>query len=505
MNEFLKLIDERIEKKSSKIETKSQFAVVQSVNDDLVEVRFSDDTVYSIPNRSGTFVNIGDTVKVEYQGNAINSQTAYIRDTQNNMVVCSQDEYDINTAKDNVLYFIEGSEGGETPYATKRYVDTQDKKNISKLEYTTANGKLECFNTNNESLGFVTIESGSQLTKTVEGTIINITDGEIGTPFNSVYIEKSSNMLDDILVIDEMLNGTASEIGVVELGTFNVKKNIDYGFQISSTLTQQEAASTYGAICYITDTPVDSNGNITGRIYWSNPISTNEVHLYPDFLSVYGENTTVYVYFKIGNPNAVVSNLKIEGKIAAEKYYTDIKYADLSISTAPAFIQYKIPIGETVTIYDFVHKYSNEQLTNIDNCQMTINYNLLNEQVSMICGLISNSVSKVEWNTSITTLTYDINTSFTETKDYTIFIGNCLSNAKTFFMIDIIDTQGILTKAVSYGIIGNHLPLFTIINTSSGTYIKSDGTQATYRATSTSDIVTTGLKIQVRITKYTRI
>ena len=108
MNELLKIIDERIEKYIRKNKViNSKPAIVKTVDNDMATVTVVDTGfTYTLPNRSGTFLNIGDEVQVYYKGNTINERSAYINVSHNCSVVCSSTEFDINNAKDNILYFI---------------------------------------------------------------------------------------------------------------------------------------------------------------------------------------------------------------------------------------------------------------------------------------------------------------------------------------------------------------------------------------------------------------
>lgn len=108
MDELLNLIDDRISKYLGKIKTiDSKPAIVKSVQDNMVTVTVLDTQIdYNLPNRSGTFINIGDEVQVCYKGNTINERFAYINVSPNSMVICSTDEFDVKNAKNNILYFL---------------------------------------------------------------------------------------------------------------------------------------------------------------------------------------------------------------------------------------------------------------------------------------------------------------------------------------------------------------------------------------------------------------
>ena len=63
-------------------------------------------TPYTLPNRSGTFLNVNDNVQVYYKGDVINSSNAYVGNALNGLVVISENDFDESTAQDNVLYFL---------------------------------------------------------------------------------------------------------------------------------------------------------------------------------------------------------------------------------------------------------------------------------------------------------------------------------------------------------------------------------------------------------------
>ena len=108
VNELLKIIDERIAQYIKKNKTiNSKPAVVKSVADDMATVTVLDTGFdYTLPNYSGTFLKIGDEVQVHYRGNTINERFAYIGVAHNCSVVCNAEDFDVNNAKDNVLYFL---------------------------------------------------------------------------------------------------------------------------------------------------------------------------------------------------------------------------------------------------------------------------------------------------------------------------------------------------------------------------------------------------------------
>lgn len=101
---LLNLIDERVKKTLSKLKIlKYKHAVVQSVRDDMVVVKFEDNSIMELPNSNGNFVLPNTVVLVYYWGNVINKNTAYIGKNNTSVTVCNSSEYN---AKENVLYFL---------------------------------------------------------------------------------------------------------------------------------------------------------------------------------------------------------------------------------------------------------------------------------------------------------------------------------------------------------------------------------------------------------------
>lgn len=110
MDELIKIIDQRISKKiseQSRAFMKSKPAIVTTVDGLNVTVKMLDtNSIHTIPNRSGTFLNVNDNVQVYYKGNIINSSNAYVGNVFNGQVVMAESNFDENTAQDNVLYFL---------------------------------------------------------------------------------------------------------------------------------------------------------------------------------------------------------------------------------------------------------------------------------------------------------------------------------------------------------------------------------------------------------------
>lgn len=80
MDSLLSLIDSRINKaeKNSNALRSVPCKVIELLNNDYVKVQIvTDSTIYTVLNRSGTNVNVGETVSLYYQG-MINNKSAYI-------------------------------------------------------------------------------------------------------------------------------------------------------------------------------------------------------------------------------------------------------------------------------------------------------------------------------------------------------------------------------------------------------------------------------------------
>ena len=110
MDELIKIIDKRIAKilsEQSRAFMKSKPAIVTAVNGLNVTVKMLDsNSIYTLPNRSGTFLNVNDNVQVYYKGDVVNSSNAYIGNSLNGLVVIAENDFDVSTAQDNVLYFL---------------------------------------------------------------------------------------------------------------------------------------------------------------------------------------------------------------------------------------------------------------------------------------------------------------------------------------------------------------------------------------------------------------
>ena len=110
MDELIKIIDKRISKvlsEQSRAFMKSKPAIVTAVDGLNVTVKMLDsNSIYTLPNRSGTFLNVNDNVQVYYKGDVINSSNAYVGNSLNGLVVISENDFDESTAQDNVLYFL---------------------------------------------------------------------------------------------------------------------------------------------------------------------------------------------------------------------------------------------------------------------------------------------------------------------------------------------------------------------------------------------------------------
>ena len=110
MDELIKIIDKRIAKmlsEQSRAFMKSKPAIVTAVNGLNVTVKMLDsNSIYTLPNRSGTFLNVNDNVQVYYKGDVVNSSNAYIGNSLNGLVVIAENDFDVNAAQDNVLYFL---------------------------------------------------------------------------------------------------------------------------------------------------------------------------------------------------------------------------------------------------------------------------------------------------------------------------------------------------------------------------------------------------------------
>ena len=51
-------------------------------------------------------MNVNDNVQVYYKGDVVNSSNAYIGNSLNGLVVMAENDFDVNAAQDNVLYFL---------------------------------------------------------------------------------------------------------------------------------------------------------------------------------------------------------------------------------------------------------------------------------------------------------------------------------------------------------------------------------------------------------------
>ena len=105
MDNLLKIIDNRTQKQIDKNKLcKIVPARVLNIVDNLATVTLMDrDITLTLPNYSGSFINVGDEVKVVYNGTLTDS--SYIISSKNGMVVCPLTEYNAETAIDNLLYF----------------------------------------------------------------------------------------------------------------------------------------------------------------------------------------------------------------------------------------------------------------------------------------------------------------------------------------------------------------------------------------------------------------
>lgn len=153
-NSFLNMVDDRIGQQLKKAKIpKTKSAVVTGVNNNDVTVRLTDSNVeITLANRSGIFVQVGDNVQISYKGEAINRESAYISQTPNDMVVCSEEEFDTDNASDNILYFLTGDGGGTSsgqPTNGQQTTGQQTVKvwyteldSLAKIGYTMADGNF---------------------------------------------------------------------------------------------------------------------------------------------------------------------------------------------------------------------------------------------------------------------------------------------------------------------------------------------------------------------------
>ena len=110
MDELIKIIDKRIAKmlsEQSRAFMKSKPAIVTKVDGINVTVKMLDsNSTYTLPNRSGTFLNVNDNVQVYYKGDVVNSSNAYIGNSLNGLIVIAENDFDVSAAQDNVLCFL---------------------------------------------------------------------------------------------------------------------------------------------------------------------------------------------------------------------------------------------------------------------------------------------------------------------------------------------------------------------------------------------------------------
>lgn len=114
MDKLFEVIDNRINKmliaqKNTQIKT----ALVKEVSETKVVVRPTGSNAdITLPNYTGSFINVGDEVKIAYAGQNPQSNNAYIVGTPHSCVVKSIDDFDVENAQDGVLYFCYGGNSG---------------------------------------------------------------------------------------------------------------------------------------------------------------------------------------------------------------------------------------------------------------------------------------------------------------------------------------------------------------------------------------------------------
>lgn len=356
MNELLKIIDDRIENKLNKTKLINyKPAIVKSTQDNTATVKMLDSKFeYTLPNRSGIFLNIGDMVQICYKGNNIDTNISYISSSPNGMVVCDENKpYDKESAVDNILYFV-----------------PQDDNSSGDSSGTGGSSNTDTENTNN---------TGIELTKTISGSTISISDGELDIPFNSVYIEPNSDMPEHAVDFDKQLSGSSSGLGTVLLGSFVYNSLNSYGLAGYINTTDSYSLTRYPYIWMTTDSSSPSSLN-TGTVITKGIIGTSlsSVPIQQENLNKLQDGDTIYVYFKEVNPSSDISlnNIKITGYVLAQ-YNVNLKYYD-GDSTSPSYTVYRLPVGETITdkYSELIHKYQNEKIECEPSCNIEINYNL---------------------------------------------------------------------------------------------------------------------------------
>lgn len=114
MDKLFDVIDNRIKKvTSAQKNTQIKPAIVKSITETTVEVTpIGMNVNLVLPNYTGSFINVGDEVRIAYTGQSPQENNAYIVGTPHSCVVKSIDDFDVENAQDGVLYFCYGGNGG---------------------------------------------------------------------------------------------------------------------------------------------------------------------------------------------------------------------------------------------------------------------------------------------------------------------------------------------------------------------------------------------------------
>lgn len=108
MNKLLQLIDERIKSALDSFASPSMTSgIIQNVNGDEADVLMLEtQTIVTLKNYSGSNIKTGDSVQIMYRGRSITKRNAYICTSPETQLIIPKGEYNPDTAKDNVLYFL---------------------------------------------------------------------------------------------------------------------------------------------------------------------------------------------------------------------------------------------------------------------------------------------------------------------------------------------------------------------------------------------------------------
>lgn len=107
MDKLFDVIDNRIKKvTSAQKNTQIKPAIVKNVTETTVEVTpIGMNVNLVLPNYTGSFINVGDEVRIAYTGQNPQENNAYIIGTPHSIMVIPAGEYNKDTAIDGVLYF----------------------------------------------------------------------------------------------------------------------------------------------------------------------------------------------------------------------------------------------------------------------------------------------------------------------------------------------------------------------------------------------------------------